>query len=102
MLGSVLNFSLLPEIEGLAASFISFVIQNVMRSANVPHSLAQSMLETGCWMQLPPSFLVDSIQVITTLKQLLNKSAIVSMHQKKKILGQSDGREILANMATPG
>ena len=56
---------ILQEIEGLASSFISFVIKHVMRSANIPAHLcarhACGLEVTGCWMKLPPSFLVASI-----------------------------------------
>jgi hypothetical protein len=54
----------LLEIEGLASSFFTFVIQHVSRSANVPAhlcaKLACSQNETSCWMDTTPSFLVTS------------------------------------------
>ena len=56
---------LLLEIDGLASTFTSFVIQHVIRSSNVPShpcaKLACSQEMSDAWMELPPSFLVASI-----------------------------------------
>lgn len=56
---------LLSEIEELASSFISFVIQHVMRNANTSAHLcakhACTLEVTGCWMDSPPGFLMTSV-----------------------------------------
>jgi hypothetical protein len=54
------------DIEGLASSFTSFIIQHVKRYANMPaHMCAKyacTQDETSCWMNLVPSFLTVSCQ----------------------------------------
>ena len=53
------------EIEGLVSWFSSFVIKHVMRSANLPAHLcakhACALDVTGCWMELPPGFIIATI-----------------------------------------
>jgi hypothetical protein len=57
---------ILQDIEGLASSFIYFVIQHVKRSANVPAHLcakfACTQEDTCCWFDHVPSFLTTSLQ----------------------------------------
>jgi ribonuclease HI len=54
------------EIEELASSFTSFVIQHVKRhsnnSAHLCARFACTLERSDCWMSSPPSFLVTSIQ----------------------------------------
>jgi hypothetical protein len=56
----------LLDIEGLASSFTSFIIQHVKRfsnmSAHLCAKLACTQDETSCWMNLVPSFLTVSCQ----------------------------------------
>jgi hypothetical protein len=56
----------LLDIEGLASTFTSFIIQHVKRHANMPAHLcakfAYTQDETSCWMNLVPSFLTVSCQ----------------------------------------
>ena len=55
----------LLDIEGLALSFQSFVIQFVSRKANAPAHLcakfACTLGVTSCWMDSPPNFLMTSV-----------------------------------------
>ena len=57
--------SVLLEIEELALSFQSFVIQHISRKANTPaHFCAKfacTLGVTSCWMDSPPSFFMTSI-----------------------------------------
>lgn len=56
---------LLLEIDELALSFLSFDIQHVIRSANLPAHLcakhASTLGVTDCWMDSPPGFLMTSV-----------------------------------------
>jgi hypothetical protein len=60
---------ILQEIEGLSSSFSSFVIQHVIRTSNtLAHLCAKhacTLETTSAWMELPPSFLVSSLQADT-------------------------------------
>jgi hypothetical protein len=61
---------ILLEIDGLASSFISFVIQFVSRSANTPAHLCAQLAcaqgGTSCWMNSIPSFLATSLLADST------------------------------------
>jgi hypothetical protein len=56
---------ILLEIEGIASSFYSFVIQHVKRTSNMPAHLCVKFActhdVTSCWLDCVPSFLSTSL-----------------------------------------